>query len=150
MTITYRKQENSSNIAQMIKTRIKSIDNDISFKKMGQIPPIQILLMLDCLEILFSLFIRHKITDLKQKVEDFENKIQDQCYDRSDSCYFLARMYTFQENHPDLQNKVSLVIKKYRELLVQQETMTNRYQDLTSQVSFFIFFSMNNYLRFFI
>ena len=57
LAFTYRIQENSANILKKTKERIKSLEFTINLKKYTKENPIDIILMIDCLELLFRSFL---------------------------------------------------------------------------------------------
>lgn len=136
LAYVYRKRENSANILQKTKIRIVNIENDLAQKKRSQLKPFEILLMIDCLEILFETFQKAGLVKYKAKIDEFDRKMQDNHYKNMDSNHFLAKMFVFQQKYPDFQERIGLVIKRYREMQVEHETFFNRFQDLALQVFF--------------
>ena len=140
LTFDYRKRENSNNILEKTRNRIKSLISEMTFKKMQKNENIEIetLLILDGLEFLFMNFLGKScyISDFKEKLEDYDKKAEDYKRNKIDASYFLARMCSFQEKFPDFINKTTSLVKKYRDFMVRQGTLINRFQDLTLQVLF--------------
>jgi len=70
------------------------------------------------------------------KIADFDRKIEENYYKNADSSYYLARIFSFLEKTPDFDHKITVLIKKFKELSIKQETLQTRYQDLIYQVFF--------------
>lgn len=134
LSYIYRKKENSANILKKTNLRIKNIDDELIKKKVSKPKPFELLLILDCLEILIENFEKPNLANFQAKIEDFDKKRLENCYNNVEYGYFLARMFSFQEKYPDFNDKINKIIQKFRIMELEQETLFTRFQDLALQV----------------